>query len=38
MTYDTTVGAGTAFETVILVGFVQGATTAIDGAGLITFA
>jgi S-layer protein len=38
MTYDTDTTALTAFETVVLVGFVQGATTAIDGAGLITFA
>jgi S-layer protein len=45
MTYDTTVNfpvaippvTGTAFETVILVGYVQGSTTAIDTAGLITF-
>ncbi|MFT4812825.1 MAG: Ca2+-binding RTX toxin-like protein, partial [Paracoccaceae bacterium] len=38
MTYDTTVGGGTNYETVILVGYAQAATTAISGAGLITFA
>jgi len=37
MTYDTTVGNGTAFETVILVGYVQGSTTNIN-IGVITFA
>ena len=37
LTYDTTVGRGTAFETIILVGFVAGNTTSI-GAGLITLA
>jgi S-layer protein len=38
ITYDTTVGAGEAYETVILVGYVAASTTAIDGSGLITFA
>ncbi|MFM6991661.1 MAG: hypothetical protein ACKOWD_10280, partial [Rhodoferax sp.] len=38
MTYDTTVGAGTAFETIILVGYVAGSTTAVSGGGLITLA
>jgi len=37
MTYDTTVGGGTAYEAVILVGYVAGSTTAVSG-GLITFA
>ncbi|RFP11899.1 MULTISPECIES: DUF4214 domain-containing protein [unclassified Duganella] len=37
MTYDTTVGAGTAFETIILVGYTAGTTTAV-AAGLITLA
>jgi hypothetical protein len=38
MTYDTTVGAGTAYETIILVGYVAGSTTAVNGSGLITLA
>jgi len=38
LTYDTTLGGGTAYETVILVGYVAASTTAIDGSGLITFA
>ncbi len=37
MTYDTTVGAGSAFETIILVGYATGTTTAV-AAGLITLA
>lgn len=35
VTYDTTTGAGTAYETIILVGYVTGATT---GTGLLAFA
>ena len=37
MTYDTTVGAGTAFETIILMGYTAAMATAISG-GLITLA
>ena len=37
LTYDTLVGGGTAFETIILVGYVSAGSTAISN-GLITFA
>jgi Ca2+-binding RTX toxin-like protein len=37
LTYDTTIGAGTTFESVVLVGLVEGVNTSVAG-GLITLA